>query len=81
MWDHTDNWSKQYNFASSVYPISCLALEFFIIIDRVVGAPGNRKYVADGLNDRDKLILKLSMAKLLNPELIQDEPIFQVHAG
>ena len=34
------------------------------------------KYVVDGLNYRDKRIIKLSMAKLLNPEWIQDYPIF-----
>ena len=42
----------------------------FIIVDRALGAPGHGKYVVDGLNDRDKRMLKLAMAKLLNLELI-----------
>ena len=44
----------------------------FIVIDRVVGAPGHGKYVVDGLNAIEKWIFKLSMTKLLNPELICD---------
>ena len=52
-----------------------------ISIDRLVGVPVNGKYVVDGLNDRNKQIIKLEMTKLLNPELIRDDPIFQVHAG
>ena len=43
--------------------------------------PVNGKYVVDGLNDRKKRIIKLEMTKLLNPEVIRDDPIFQVHSG
>ena len=38
--------------------------------------------MVDGINDIDKRMLKLKIAKLLNPKLIQDDPIFkfiQVH--
>ena len=41
-----------------------------IILDRAVGATGNGKSVFDSTNDRNKLILKLETAKILNPELI-----------
>ena len=50
--------------------------QFYIIIDISVGSPGHRKCAVDGLNARYKLMLNLSMAKLLNPKLIRDEPIF-----
>ena len=47
-----------------------------MIIDRAVRAPGNGKYLVDGMNDRDKWMLKLEMVKLLNPKLIQGDRIF-----
>ena len=34
-----------------------------------------------GINSRYKRVLNLAMSNLLNSELIQDDPIFQVHAG
>ena len=53
------------------------------IIDRAVGEPVHVKYVIGGLNDRDNRMIKLATPKLLNPELIRDEPMFfkfiQVH--
>ena len=41
-----------------------------MIIDRAVRAPGNGKDVVDGMNDRDKWMLKLEMANMSNPGLI-----------
>ena len=81
MWDHTDGCAKQYCFASAIYLLSCITLEFSIIIDRAVGAPGNGKDVVYGLNTRYKLMPQLEMSKLLNTKSILDYPIFQVHAG
>ena len=81
MWDHTYGCVKQYRCASAIYLLSCLALEFSIIGDRSVRAPGNWKDVVDGLNDIYKQMLNSDMAKLLNTKLIKDYPIFQVHAG
>ena len=54
MWDHTDGCAKQYRCASEIYLPKCLALEFSIIIDRAVEAPGYGKYDVDGLNYIDK---------------------------
>ena len=55
----------------------------FIFVYRVVGAPGHVKNVVDGLNTRNKLMLKLETEDLLNPELISDDPdifkFMQVH--
>ena len=76
MWDYTDGWANHYCCASAIYLLSFPVLEFCIIIDREVGAPGRRKGVVYGLNSRDKLMLKLETAKLLNPELIWDNPNF-----
>ena len=76
MWDHTGGCVKQYYCASAIYLLSCLVLEFSVIIGKLVGAHVHGKYVVDGINTRDKYMLKLTIAKLLNPELIQDDPIF-----
>ena len=66
MWDPTDGCANPYIFASAVYLLSCLALEFSIVVDKSVGAPGHGIDVFDGMNDRYKRMLKLEMAKLLN---------------
>ena len=74
MWDQTDGCENQHLCASAIYLLSCIALEFSIIVDRAVGAPGHVKDVVDGLNYRDKRMLTLSMERLLNPKLIRDVP-------
>ena len=63
-----------------LYNTIYIDVEYCIIINREVGAPGHGKYVVDGLNSRDKRVFKLAMANILNPRLIQDNQIFQVHA-
>ena len=83
MWDHTDGCANQYRCASTIYILSCIALIFSIIVDRVIFAPIHGKDVVDGLTARDKWMLKLEMANISNPELIFDNPNFykfaQVH--
>ena len=59
MWDHTDDNEKQYRCESDIYILSCLTLEFYIIINRSVGAPGHVKDVASGMNARCKWMIKL----------------------
>ena len=76
MWEHTDGCAKQFSCSSTNYILSCLSLEFSIIIYILVGAPKHRKYLVGGLHDRYKRILKLAMSKILNPELILDNPFF-----
>ena len=49
----------QYHCISDIYLLSCLDLEFYIIIDRAVRAPGHGKYVVVCMNAREKLMLKL----------------------
>ena len=66
MWYHTDGLEKHYCCENSIYLLTCIALESYIIIDRSVGEPENIKDVVYGLNDRDKRMLKLEMTKLLN---------------
>ena len=82
IWDHTSGCEKQYRCALSIYLLSCLALQFYIIIYRAVGAPRHGKDAVGGFNGRDKQMLKSSMENLLNPELTRYDPnCFQVHAG
>ena len=59
--NNTDGCAKQYRCEYAIYLLSCIALEYCIIIDRTVGATDHGKYVVDGLNYIDKLMLKLSM--------------------
>ena len=54
MWDHTDGCPNQYRFAYDIYLLTILALEYYIIIDIVVGPPGQGKDVIDIHNARDK---------------------------
>ena len=83
MWDHTDGCANQYCCTSVICLISCLALEFSIIIDISVQSPGHGNDVVGGLNARDKRMLKLAIPKLLDINLIRDNPSFyefmQVH--
>ena len=70
IWDHTDGCTNKYCFTLDIYILSCIALKFSIVIDRKIRAPGHGKDMVDGLNDRQKRILRLAMANILNPELI-----------
>ena len=63
MWYHMDGCLKQYCFESSIYLLSCLDLECYIIVDRLVGAPSRGKDVFDGTNIRDKLMHEFSTEK------------------
>ena len=69
MWDKKYGCTNKYRCASSIYIISCLDLEFFIVINKTFGAPGHGNNVVDGLNARYKQMLKLEMEMILNNEL------------
>ena len=45
MWYHTYGCAKHYRFAPAIYLLSCLDLEFHIVIDRSVRSPGHGKDV------------------------------------
>ena len=74
MWYHTYGFSNQYRCASSIYLQSWLYLEFSIFIDRELRSPVHGKDVVDGMNTRDKLMIKLSMSNILNTKLIWYDP-------
>ena len=77
-----DSCAKKYHCAYAIYLLTCITLLFYIIIDRAVVAPGYGKYVVDGLNYRDKRVLKLEMLNLLNSNFICATQFFkfmQVH--
>ena len=77
MWCHRYGCANQYRCVSDIYLLSCLALGFSGIIDKTVVSPVHGKDVVGCLNSRYKLMLKLEMEKLLNPELIRDDPFFK----
>ena len=64
LWDHTDGCAKKYHCASAIYLLSCLALEFSIIIDRELVESGHGKYMVYGMNDIYKWMLKLAMENI-----------------
>ena len=68
--------AKWYCFVSVIYILSCIDLEFCIIIDRYIGSPLHVKDDVDCINVRDKNMLNLEMAKLLNTESIHDNSNF-----
>ena len=76
MWDHMDGYVNQYCCASAIYILSCIALEFSVIIDISVVAPVHGKDMDVGINSRDKRMLKLEIAELLNLKLVRYYPIF-----
>ena len=57
IWENTDGCAKQYICASAIYLMSLMSQCYFIIIDRVISAPGHGKEVVDGLNGVDKLYI------------------------
>ena len=81
--DHTGGCTKQYRCSYDTYLPYCLSLELSVIIYLAFDATVHNKDYANVINDIDKLIFKLSIAEILDPELIHDDPIFykyvQVH--
>ena len=75
MWDHMDGCTNQYRCEFSINLLSCVTLDFSIIINRVIAVPVNGKDVVDVLNDRNKWMIKSEKTYLLNPELFRDDPI------
>ena len=61
MWDEKYGCEKNYCFIYAIYIKSWLYLEYFITLDRYVGAPVSGKYVVGGSNFIYKCILKLEM--------------------
>ena len=57
LWDFTDVCAKQYRCSAAVFLLSALAMEYNIVIDRQVDAPGHGKGNVDGHNAVDKLYL------------------------
>ena len=78
---HTYGCANQYSFSSNIHLLLYLDFKFYVIIDREVGAPVHAKDYVDGLNDIYKLMIRSATVKLLDNELIQDDPTFQIHAG
>ena len=70
LWDQTDGFKNHNHCISTMYLRSCLGIQFYISIERSVGAPRHVKDVVDVFNSRYKWRLKSAMAKLLNPKLI-----------
>ena len=70
--------ANHYQCLYEIYLISCLTLEFVIIVDRDVSELEHGKYVVDVLNYGYEWMLKLSMANILNPDLFLIIPILKV---
>jgi hypothetical protein len=79
--EDTDGCAKQYRSATALYLLSMLALQFNVVIDRAVGAPGHGKDVVDGLNAVDKRFLRNAMFRILNPEETSTNNSMQSHSA
>eukprot|EP00957_Ditylum_brightwellii_P088640 6751581-Ditylum_brightwellii.AAC.1 len=66
--EDTDGCSTQYRSASSLYLFSTVCMNYGIMIDHTVGAPGHGIYVVDGLNAVDKRFLRMAMLRNSIPE-------------
>jgi hypothetical protein len=53
MLDDTDGCAKQYRYATAIYLLSMLSVQFNMTIDRQVGTPGHGKGIIDGINAVD----------------------------
>ena len=58
IWESTDGRCKQYRCDASLYFLSLLSSNFNITIDRMIGAPGHGKDIADAINACNKRYLK-----------------------
>ena len=57
IWYNTSGCADQYRCVTELYLLSMLSHKYNIVIYPGVGAPGNGKYVVDGLNATDKMFL------------------------
>ena len=61
IWNHMNGCAKQYRCEYDMFLPSCIDLYFSIIIKRLVGSTEHGKDVVDGLNSREKWMLKLAI--------------------
>ena len=54
LWENTYGCAKNYRCAIPLYLLSMVSQAYYLIINRVMSAPGYGIEVADGLNDTDK---------------------------
>eukprot|EP00957_Ditylum_brightwellii_P065577 4973903-Ditylum_brightwellii.AAC.1 len=66
--EDTDACAKQYRCATTFYLLSMLAVQFDVVIDHDVSAPGHGNDIVDGLNTVDKRFLRSAMFRILFPE-------------
>ena len=59
--DRTDGCAKQYRSGNALFLMNIIALNYNIIIDRAVCAPGHGKSIIDGMNAVDKHYLRQVM--------------------
>eukprot|EP00957_Ditylum_brightwellii_P135828 10360457-Ditylum_brightwellii.AAC.1 len=67
IWEEMDGCTKQYRCATACYLLFYISMEFNIVIDHAVGAPGHGKDVVYGLNAVDKAYLNKMMFRINNP--------------
>ena len=67
IWEETDGCAKSYRCATALFLLCSVAFTQDIIIDRMVGAPGNGKGVVDELNAVNKTYLHSYMSKISQP--------------
>ena len=62
LWENTDGRAENYRCATSLFLLSILSQDFYLIIDHGVSAPGNFRDVVDGLNATEKRFIFQSIS-------------------
>ena len=91
IWENTYGCAEHYICATALYLMSIFSLEFYVIIDRGISAPGYGREVVYGLNTTDKrfifqLMYQLEMTyigrrKVTVEQWVELRPIFELCAG
>ena len=91
IWENIYGCAEHYICATALYLMSIFSLEFYVIIDRGISAPGYGREVVYGLNTTDKrfifqLMYQLEMTyigrrKVTVEQWVELRPIFELCAG
>ena len=67
IWENTDDFAKQYRYASAFYLMSVMSQFYSIIIDQDISAPRHGKEVVYGINAVDKRYIYQLMSTVRIP--------------
>ena len=81
IWGSTGGCAEQYICAYTLYLMSVISQCYYIIIHRVISAPGHGKEVVDLLNDVDKRYIYQMISTVKIPVSHRDDSHILMHTG